>query len=165
MFGLFKKVIIEHSILGLLTRRCRRWDGKIEIQPNLLVELQLEGSRDAPYSDALAAALELPAKLPDLIPTISEHLLEHLQPYKDALFDPDDRLAEMFSDPSAVGKIKAIISAREAWAASRICGVDIGLADGKVQILLKIRSIWDEDHKLGAFFDDWQFTELGGSVV
>ncbi len=164
MFGLFKKVIIDNSVFGPLTRRGREWEGNIEILPNRLVPLELEGTKEAPHADTLAAALELPIKLPSLIPAIAKELLEHLEPYRDALSDPNDRLAEMYNDPSTVKKMQNIVTPDDAWAEAEVSGVEVGLADGKVRLLIKIRTIWDEEHTLGAYFDDWQFMELNGSV-
>lgn len=164
MFGLFKKVIIDHSILGPLTRRGREWEGNIKLRPDQTVSLQLEGTKEAPHADTVAAALELPNRLSDLAPTIAKELLEHLEPYKEALSDPEDGLADMYSDPNAVRKIQKIVTAQDAWAESEICGVEVGLAGGKVRLLIKVQSIWDEEHTLGAYFDDWQFMELNGSV-
>jgi hypothetical protein len=164
MFGLFKKVIIDHSILGSLTRRGREWEGNIKLRHDQSVPLKLEGSKEAPHAETLAATLELPSKLSDLVPMIAKALLEHLEPYKEALSDPEDGIAEMYSDPNVISEIQKIATAQDAWAASEICGVEVGLVDGKVRLLIKVQSIWDEEHILGAYFDDWQFMELNGSV-
>ncbi len=164
MFGLFKKVIIDHSVFGPLTRHGREWEGSIGVLPDQSVPLELEGTKEAPHAETLATALELPRKVPDLIPAIAQGLLEHLEPYRDALSDPDDGLAEMYGDPKTVGKIQRIVTPEDAWAASEITGVEVGLANGKVRLLIKLQSIWDEEHTLSAYFDDWQFMELNGSV-
>ena len=73
-------------------------------------------------------------------------------------------MAEMCSDPNTVRKIHGIKTPDDAWATSEISGVEVGLANGKVRLLIKIQTIWDEEHTLGAYFDDWQFMELDGSV-
>jgi hypothetical protein len=164
MFGLFKKVVIDHPALGPLTKRGGRWEGNINIFPNQSVPLELEGTKVAPHAETLAAALDLPSKLPSLIPLIIEELLEHLEPYKEALSDPDDDLAGMYSDPSAVRKIQAITTSHEAWAACEIEGVEVMLVENKVLLLVRIQSMWDEEHLLGAYFQDWQFVNLNGSV-
>lgn len=164
MFGLFKKVVVDHSVFGPLTRRGREWEGSIQVLPNQEVPLELEGTKEAPHTQTLATALELPGKLPDLIPVIARELLEHLEPYRDALSDPEDGMAEMYSDPNTVRKIHRIKTPDDAWATSEISGVEVGLANGKVRLLIKIQTIWDEEHTLGAYFDDWQFMELNGSV-
>lgn len=164
MFGLFKKVTIDHAILGTLTRHGREWEGEIEILPGRSVELEIEGTKAAPHAETLGAALELPSRLPALIPAIARGLLEHLEPYRDALADPKTGYAEMLSEPDSVERILEIVTPDDAWGESMICGVEIGLADRKVRTLIKIRTIWDEEHTLGAYFDDWQFIELNGSV-
>jgi hypothetical protein len=164
MFGLFKKVVIDHSVFGPLTRRGREWDGTIKIMPNKQVSLALEGTKEAPHPATLTTALELPGKLPGLIPIIANELMEHLEPYREAIIDSSTGFADAFSDAKIIEKILKISSADDAWAASEICGVEVGLASGKVRLLIKIQSIWDEEHVLGAYFDDWQFMGLNGSV-
>ncbi len=164
MFGLFKKVSIEQPELGSLTRHGKEWIGQIEVQSGLIVPLELEGTREAPHPQTCAAAFELPSKLPSLIPNISNHLLEHLEPYRDALSDPETGYADEIDDPVIVKRIQEIVSPQEAWSASKICGVAIGIERGKVRTLLKIDTEWDVEHALGAFYDDWQFMELNGSV-
>ncbi len=164
MFGLFKKVIIDHSVFGPLTRRGREWEGRIEILQNRSVPLELEGTKEAPYAETLVTALELADKLPDLIPLIAKELLEHLEPYREAITDPETGFAEAFSNQKIIERILKISSPEDAWAATEIEGVEVGLADGKVRLLIRIQSIWDEEHLLGAYFDDWQFMELNGSV-
>jgi hypothetical protein len=80
------------------------------------------------------------------------------------LADPETGFADAFSDPTIVDKVLKIASPKDAWAASEISGVEVGLADGKVRLLVKIQTTWDEEHTVGAYFDDWQFMELNGSV-
>jgi hypothetical protein len=164
MFGLFKKVIIDHPEIGPLTRRGKRWEGNIKILPNLLVPLQLEGTKEAPHAATLATALELPGKLPNLVPVIAEALLEHLEPYQEALSDPNDRLAQMYGNPETVNKVLKIKTPDDAWAQSEIEGIEIMLVDGRVLLLIRIQSLWDEEHLLGAYFDGWHFVNLNGSV-
>ncbi len=166
MFGLFKPKFHQDPTLGEFRRRGRQWTGTISLLGGAAVELELDGTREAPFPQALAAAYELPTRMKSLIPQIAAGLLEHLEPYQDALLDPKTRgqLVEEFPDDEAVARIEAIKTADQAWSAARIVGVEIGPEDDKSRLLLKFETLWDIEHQLGAYFDDWEFLELNGSV-
>lgn len=164
MFGLFKKVIIEDPRLGAMQRHGRRWAGEIALSGCQPVELDIEGTKEAPHPETLTCAYQLHERLPSLIPIISKELLEHLEPYRDAIVDPDDDFRSGFADPGDVNKILSITSPELAWAASKIVGVEIGLDVDRVILLIKIDTLWDLDHTLGAYFEDWKFQLLNGSI-
>lgn len=164
MFGLFKTVTIEHPVLGTLTRRRREWTGEISLVPDQAISLEIEGGKDGPNPAALAVALQLPARLPALQPVMSRALLDHLKPYQDALAEPESGYAEMLEDPDDAAKIAAIRSPEDAWRAASITGIEIGMERGAVRLLIAMRAIWDIEHTLGAYFDDWEFMELNGSI-
>lgn len=164
MFGLFKKVVIEHPELGPLTKKGREWLGEISLIPGQRISLQIEGDKNGPHPAAAKMAVHLSAKLPELQPVISRALLEHLEPYQEALADPDAGYAETLEEPGDAAKIAAIRSPEDAWSAASITGVEIGLERGTVRLLITMRAIWDIEHTLGAFFDDWDFMELNGSI-
>jgi hypothetical protein len=164
MFGLFKKVTIEHPALGPLTKSGREWIGEISLIPGQPISLQIEGDKEGPHPAAVDTAIQLPAKLSELHPAIARALLEHLEPYQEALADPDSGYAEMLEEPNDAAKIAAIRSPEDAWSAAHITGVEIGIERAAVRLLITIRAIWDIEHTLGAFFDDWDFMELNGSI-
>ena len=164
MFGLFKKVTIAHPALGPLTRSGQQWEGKICLTAHQPIPLEIDGSKDEPHPAAAAAAMQLANRLPALRPVISQALLEHLEPYQEALADQDSGYAEMLEQPEDRAVIAAIRSPEDAWNAADPAGVEIGLEGGKVRLLIKFRVIWDIEHVLGAYFDDWEFMELNGSV-
>jgi hypothetical protein len=164
MFGWFKKVIVEDSQLGPLRRRGSRWEGQIKLPNTASVELDIEGTRVAPHSEALNCAYELPTRLQSLVPYMSECLLEHLEPYRDSLLDPEEDFASHFDDPKIVEKVKAIQSPEQAWAASNIVGVEIGWDGANVILLIMIDAIWDEEHRLGVYFENWHGKGISGSV-
>lgn len=164
MFGLFKKVIIEDPQLGAMQRHGKRWEGVISLSDAGPVDLDVEGTKEAPHAETLACAYQLSERLPSLIPTMSEELLEHLEPYRDAILDPNDDFRSGFADPGDVAKILSISSPALAWEASKIAGIEIGWDGTKVILLIKIDTLWDLDHTLGAYFEDWNFQLLNGSV-
>ena len=164
MFGLFKKVSIEHPVLGSLTKRGKDWTGEISLVADRPIPLEIEGGKDAPDPAAIAVAMQLPARLRELQPAISRALLDHLEPYQDALADPDPGYADMLEDPGDAEKIAAIRSPEDAWRSAYITGVEIGVERGVVRLLIALRVIWDIEHTLGAYFDDWEFMELNGSI-
>lgn len=164
MFGLFKKVTIEHPALGPLTKKGREWVGEISLVPDRPIALQIEGDKEGPHPAAAAMAIELPAKLPALQHVIAPALLEHLEPYQDALADPDSGFAEMLEAPDDAARIAAIRTPDQAWNAATITGVEIGMEGEKAWLLLRMGAIWDVEHTLGAYFDGWDFVELNGSV-
>ena len=166
MFGLFKSTVINDEILGPFSRRGGDWIGTIDLADFSAVELRLEGDRKAPFPETLRAAYALPDRLTSLVPKIAAALLEHLEPYQDAMQDPVEQqfFLKHIPDPAERKQIAEIATAEQAWAASSISGVEIGRENGKVRLLLKIGTPWDVEHTLGAFLDDWKFMELNGSV-
>ena len=164
MFGLFKKDVIEHPALGPLTKKGREWIGEISLIPDRPILLQIEGNKEGPHPAAVMMAVQLPTKLPELQPTIARALLEHLEPYQDALADPNLGYAEMHEEPDDAATIAAIRTPDQAWNAAFFAGVGISMDGDKVRLLLGIRVIWDVEHTLGADFDGWDFVELNGSI-
>lgn len=164
MFGLFKKVIIEDPRLGPMQRHGKRWVGVIRLPGLKPVELDIEGTKEAPHSQTLACAYELPERLQSLIPAMSKELLDHLEPYQDALRDPDAHVRSEFENPNFIGTIMAITTPVSAWQAANIMGIEIGFDGSKTILLVKMDTLWDPEHTVGAYFEDWQFRLLNGSV-
>lgn len=164
MFGLFKKVTIEHPTLGPLTKTGREWMGEISLIPDQPISIQIEGDKKGPHPVAVTMAVQLPTKLPELQPAIARALLAHLEPYQDALADPNSGYAEMLEEPDDAATIAAIRTPDQAWNAASFAGVGISMEGDKVRLLLGICVIWDVEHTLGADFDGWDFVELNGSI-
>lgn len=164
MFGLFKKAKIEHPVFGTLTKRGDVWVGNIELLTKQFIPLEMDGTKEGPLPEVLDSAEQLRKQLPTLKPSISSALLDHLEPYRDALKDPDEDYTEMLENPEYAARIGAISTPDDAWDASRIVGFEIGKEGRSVRLLIMIETIWDSEHTLGAYFDDWKFMELNGSV-
>jgi hypothetical protein len=164
MFELFKTVIIEDRHLGPLKRHGKRWQGSINLGGPTHVELDIEGTKVAPHPETLDCAYQLLDRLPTLIPAISKELFEHLEPYRDALLDPEDDFGSDFSDPDIVAKVRQIDTPERAWAATNIDGVEIGFDGANVILLIKMETLWDIEHTIGAYFENWDFRLLNGSV-
>jgi hypothetical protein len=164
MFGLFKTVIVEDPCLGPFKRHGKRWEGTINLGGPEPVELDIEGTKEAPHPETLACAYELSRRLPALIPTISKELFEHMEPYRDALLDPDEGFASRFDDPDQVARVISIGTPDQAWAATNISGIEIGFDGENVILLIKMRTLWDIEHTVGAYFRNWDFRLLNGSV-
>ena len=166
MFGLFKSVVIEDAQLGSLKRSGKVWECKISLQGGKPVPLELDGTKQAPFPTTIAAAVELDKRIGALQGHIAPALLDHLDPYQDAMRDPEhtDEMRGRFDDPDAFDRALAISTAEQAWAASAIEGVEIGMEGPVVRLLIKMSVPWDEEHLVGAYFDDWRFVELNGSV-
>jgi hypothetical protein len=164
MFGLFKTVIVEDPKLGPFKRHGKRWEGAINLGGSEPVELDIEGTKEAPHPETLACAYELAERLPALIPAMSSELFEHLEPYRDALLDPDEDFASRFGDPDQVARVINIQTPEQAWAATTISGFEIGFDGENVILLIKMRTLWDIEHTVGAYFENWEFELLNGSV-
>ncbi len=80
--------------------------------------------------------------------------------------DPDhaDEMRDLHDDPHTFDQILAIATPEQALVATDITGVEIGMEGSVVRLLLKMATLWDDEHHVGAYFDDWQFVELNGSV-
>lgn len=166
MFGLFKSVIIDDTQLGSLKRSGKVWEGKISLMGGRPVPLELDGTKQAPFPETIAAAVELDKRMAALQTHIAPALLDHLEPYQDAMRDPDhaDEMRSHFDDPDAFDRVLAISTAKQALAAATIEGIEIWMACPIVRVLIKMAVPWDMEHTVGAYFDDWRFVELNGSV-
>ena len=163
MFGMFKAVTFDHPQLGHFKRSGGVWHGKLAIEASKTVALEMEGPKSGPHQDCVDVALQLPDRLPSLTPDIAKALLEHLEPYQEALSDPDEGYRDEF-DETEVERILAIKTSEAAWNATVIEGVEIGLERSKTLVLIRLNTLWDIEHRLGAQFDDWGFSGLNGSV-
>jgi hypothetical protein len=154
MFALFKSKPFQDGQLGEFRRSSRYWKGSLALQPCGTFRLSLVGSREAPDPVALALAKELPDRFEALIPNIQSGLLEHYAPYKEAV-DSGEQIGSPcpnISNPEAV------------WPYVLPAHILIEPLERVPTVEIAFRVAWDEEHLLGARFQDWQFIELNGSV-
>ena len=97
---------------------------------------------------------------------IGSELLDHAEPYQDAMRDSDyaDEIRAHYEDDAAIDRILAISTPEQALAAATIEGVEIGPEGAAIMVLIKLSVPWDVEHTVGAFFEDWRFAELNASV-
>lgn len=166
MFGLFKSTVIEDGQLGPLKRSGKTWEGSISLSGGRPVPLVLDGTKQAPFPETIAAAVALDDKMAALLASIGPELLSHAEPYQDAMRDSDyaEEVRAHYEDDAAIDRILAISTPEQALAAATIEGVDIGPEGTAMTILIKLSVPWDVEHTVGAFFEDWRFAELNGSV-
>jgi hypothetical protein len=159
MFGLFKTTWQDNQ-LGLLTRSGGYWRTNIEFDGHENILLCLAGTRGSPDHASLNLANQLPAQYEALAPQLQVSLFEHYLPYRQAIAD-----GEIPEPPRSLPMVER---AEGLWPHLSPVHVLIeGLrgsprAGPTVEIALAVA--WDEEHVLGARFQDWQPFELCGSV-
>jgi hypothetical protein len=118
--------------------------------------LLVAGNRNAPDSNGLALARELPNRFDSLIPSIQTGLFDHYVPYQEAVVAGKlPALSEQF--PTIKGK-------EDIWPYVSPAHILIKPFRGIPTIEIAFRVEWDEEHAVGAIFQKWQFVELCGSV-
>lgn len=116
----------------------------------------MPGSNREPDAAALQAARQIPSTFAGLKPDIQRALFEHYEPYVDAASD-EDADAHGMSTPS-------IAAPDQVWAHVSLHSVAIIKLSSAIAIEFVYSAAWDEDHMLGARFQDGRFVELCGSV-
>src|SRR5688572_4872859 len=84
MFGLFRPPPFRDPVLGVLERSRGRWRGQLVLAGKTL-PLAVSGSRGAPDAEALAAAKLLPGAWSSNSEAVARALVEHLEPYREAV--------------------------------------------------------------------------------
>ena len=166
MFGLFKSVVVEDPQLGRLKRSGLVWEGTITLNGAEPVYLGVSGTKHAPFTHTIATASELKGQLPAMLGQVGPALFDHARPYQEALDNPEHgpQMRRQFDDPHVIERILAIATPEQALAEAKIEGVEVGSEGTETWVLIKFAVTWDEEHTVGAYFDDWRFTELNGSV-
>ena len=155
MFGLFRTEPFCDGQLGELRRSGCYWKGSMVVAPCGTFRLALAGGRKAPDPFALRLAGQLPDRFKSLMPEIQSSLFEHYAPYKEAVEG-----GEQTSSP-----IPNVASPEAVWAHVAPAHVLVEPIGGVRTVEIAFRTAWDEEHTLGARFQNWQFIELNGSVL
>lgn len=142
--------------LGSLARDRGRWRGWVEAEPGLVVPLVVAGPRRAPDPGALVAARAVSARLAAWRPVIARALLEHYEPYAEAVAAGDSRLDG--------GPLPALAAPDDVWPHVTLCFVAVYPLGGVLTTELGYTVAWDEEHTLGVRFQGDRFVEVCGSV-
>ena len=156
MFGLFSSPSILDSELGELKRSRGMWRGHISSLGDA-APLIIDGPKSGPNPDALKLAKSIARQYPSWRAAIEKELTQHLEPYAEDIASgglpaPKEPLPEV-SNPSDV------------WPHVALEFVAVTPLDGKQTIEFGYRVAWDEEHTLGARFQDGRLLELCGSVL
>jgi hypothetical protein len=146
--GLFSKSTFTDTALGSFERSGGMWRGTLRLE-NAMVPLALSGSRSEPDDDALDTARTIAGGYAGWRPVIERELFAHYEPY-----------AEL-----GVGDVPVIEKTTDVWSHATIAFIQVAPMDGELTIEIGYRVAWDEEHTLGARFQDGTFTELCGSVL
>jgi hypothetical protein len=142
--------------LGSLTRARGRWRGSLEPEPGVVVPLAVAGTRRAPDPEALAEARTVTARLVTWRSVIARALLDHYEPYAEAVAAGEVRLEGC--PPSA------LTGPDDVWPHVVLLYVAVYPLDGALTTELGYSAAWDGEHTLGACFQGDRFAELCGSV-
>jgi hypothetical protein len=148
MFSLFKSRTVLDPVLGELRRSGGAWRGRLSVGGAPAVALVLPGDGNEPDPRAIEVVRELDARLPDWRAGIAAALLDHLEPYADA-------------DTGSFGHIR---TPEDVWPHARLCHVNVFEQSGVLTLELGYGVDWDEDHILGARFQQGRLVELNGST-
>ena len=154
MFGLFRLEPFRDGRLGEFRRSGGYWKGSLVVAPCGTFRLALGGSREAPDLIALGLAKELPDRFKSLMPRIQTGLFEHYVPYKEAI----DAGEETDSPCPSVASPEAV------WPHVAPAHVLVEPLEGVPTVEIAFKVAWDEEHTVGAPFQNWQLIELNGSV-
>jgi hypothetical protein len=154
MFGLFKSEPFLDADLGELRRSGRYWKGSLELAPCGTFRLVLTGSGKAPDPTALRLSKELPVRFRSLMREMQAGLFEHYAPYKEAV-----DAGEETGSPCP-----QIASAEAVWPHVTPSHVLVEPIRGVQTVEIAFRAAWDEEHTLGARFQNWKLIVLNGSV-
>jgi hypothetical protein len=158
MFGLFNSPKVVDAELGELVRSRGYWRGTISVGESVAsVPLAVAGSRAGPDPAALAVARDVAARFPGWRPDIERSLHEHLQPYAQSIAAGEG--------PPSSEPLARLSSPSEVWPHVSIAFVSVACLGGSLTTELGLIVAWDEEHTLGARFQDGKFVELCGSTL
>ena len=145
----------EDAVLGTLTRGWGCWRGRIALGADPALPLVLAGWQSLPAPAQLQLARDLVTRYAALQPAIAEALFEHYVPYAEAVVageEPPDPHLPRIGRPA------------EVWPHVRPVRVRIETIVSILTVEIAYRVAWDDEHTLGARFQDWMLVELNGSV-
>lgn len=145
----------EDAVLGTLTRGWGCWRGRIALGADPPLPLVLAGWSSPPAPARLQLARELVGRYEALQPAIAQALFEHYAPYAEAIASGDEP-----PDP----RLPRIERPVDVWPHVRPIRVRIETIVPILTVEIAYRVTWDDEHTLGARFQDWTLVELNGSV-
>lgn len=157
MFGLFKSASYRDPQLGPFTRSRGMWRGSIGLPDHAPAPLVLSGNRTAPDPAALATARRLSVALASWRPAIEAALYDHYDPYADALASGDL--------PKTEASRPRLSASGQVWQHVLLRYVAVSPLDGRLTVELGYTVAWDQEHTLGARFQQGRLLELNGSVL
>ncbi|HWZ97391.1 MAG TPA: hypothetical protein VN025_06480 [Candidatus Dormibacteraeota bacterium] len=116
--------------------------------------MALAGSRKGPGTVPLKLAKELPGRFKSIMPEIQTSLFGHYTPYKEAV-DAGEETGSPCPN---------VVSPEALWPHVAPAHVLVEPLGGVPTVEIAFRVAWDEEHTVGARFQNWQFIELNGSV-
>ncbi len=157
MFGLFSSPSISDPVFGELKRSGGMWRGIISSLGQPGVPLIISGPKSAPDQAAIEIAKSISGQYTAWQTVIEKALLEHLAPYAEAIASEGLPAPE---EPWPNIKMPS-----DVWSHVSIEYVAVTPLEGKLTLELGYCATWDEEHTLGARFQNGQFLELCGSVL
>ena len=156
MFSLFKSPFRD-PLLGEFARSHGHWRGSFALDGMASVPLVLSGTRAEPDPKAIGTARTLANAFTSWRPAIESALFEHYGPYAEAL------AAGELPPPS--NPLPGIKAPSEVWLHVSLVFISVTPLAGVLTSEFGYTTAWDEEHTLGARFQDGQFLELCGSVL
>ena len=149
MLSLFKTRSVVDPALGELRRTGGAWRGRISVGGAPAVALVLPGNGSEPDPRTIEIVRELDERLLDWRASIATALLDHLEPY---------------AAEADAGTFSHIKTPEDVWAHAKLCHVNVFEQSGVLTLELGYGVDWDEDHRLGARFQQGRLVELNGST-
>ena len=155
MFG-FSTAPFADPELGELRRSRGLWRGSIELVSGVNVPFALAGSRKEPDPQALALLKDAKKSFSSWRPSIEAALFEHAAPYLDELEvkELEERFGMSGRDDPAALCSGVTITFLSVLPLSGILTTELGYTVP-----------WDDEHTLGARFQNGKLCELNGSVL
>jgi hypothetical protein len=153
---LFGSRTIVDPELGALARSRGYWRGAIDVGGHANVPLAVAGGRAAPDPAALAAARQVAGRFASWRADIERALHEHYEPYSDAAI-----AGEVDQDDA----VPSIVSPADVWRHVSLAFVCVAPLGGTITTEIGLSAAWDDEHTLGARFQDGAFLELSGSTL
>jgi hypothetical protein len=156
LFDFLRASPYTDAVLGVVVRRGGRWQGRISLPPEGDGALLLAGGRTAPDDSSVRLARELAPRYGSLRPAIAQALFEHYEPYRQAV-----DAGEM----TEVRDVPRLDRSDQVWLHVTLVRVLIEPLGRIDTVEIAYRTTWDEEHTLGARFQNWALVELNGSVI